>query len=109
MMGVSHLGEEVPLYSPAACFFSHKLVSDARGLLYGRILPKKRVIRYIGEPERAGELSLEIRFSVSDYIGMLLESQDAQSVSSPEEADIVLSVAGGGDVSLIDENFFLDR
>lgn len=109
MMGVSQLGDEVPLYSPAACFFSHKLVSDKRDLLYGWILPKKRVIRYIGEPERAGELSSEISFSVSDYIGMLLESQDAQSVSSPEEADVVLSVAGGGDVSLIDENFFLDR
>ena len=36
-------------------------------------------------------------------------SQEAQPVSSPKEADIVLSVAGGGDVSLIDENYFLDE
>lgn len=111
MMGVSKLGEDVSLYSPSACFFSHKLVSDERRLLYGYILPKERVIRYIGRSEKRREewLLPDIMFSVSDYVDMLLESQEAQSVSSPEEADIVLSVAGGGNVSLIDENYFLDE
>lgn len=109
MMGVSQLGEEIPLYSPDACFFSHKLVSGARRLAYGHILPgERRCIRYLGT---SGEPNAEtdLRFSLSEYVSMLLDAQGAESVTSPDEADIVLSIAGGGDVSLIDENYFLDE
>lgn len=111
MMGVGRLGEKVKLYSPDACFFSHKLVSECDKMLYGRISITDGYIRYVGDSHHGWNMSddsMDIRFSLGDYIGMLADAQHAEIVDSREDADIVLSIGKGGDISLIDENFFMD-
>lgn len=109
MMGVNKLGKKVRLYSPDACFFSHKLVSSCSRMLYGRISIDDGYIRYVGENVPADDKEgINVRFSLKDYIDMLCTAQDAEVVDSREDADIVVSIGKGGDISLIDENFFMD-
>ena len=50
-------------------------------------------------------------FSLNDYLGVLFKSQDAQVAASADEADIILVMgkpANEREVSLIDNNFFME-
>jgi hypothetical protein len=48
---------------------------------------------------------------VKEYVEILLRSQGAEMVSSPDKADVILTVDKSSDekaVSLVDRNFFLE-
>ena len=117
LMAVGDEGETVRLYDPANCFFSHDLRQRERFLHYGYINVKERYVRYVGRPdERSFALGIEAdppeSFYIEDYLALLFDGQGAVRVSSPEEADLLLSVGKSkqeGAVSLIDSNFFLDE
>ena len=51
------------------------------------------------------------RFSIDSYLMSLISSQNAEIVSDREEADVVLvmeKAADKNEISLIDNNFFMD-
>jgi len=47
-------------------------------------------------------------FSLKEYLDILFVAQNVTLVDSKEDADCVIGVAKGNDLSLIDENFYLD-
>ena len=112
IMGISKLGKKIAHYDPKSCFISERLTSDTRNLFYGIIDVQNRYLRVEKRPgtmdtcDEASEKAAE--FSLNRYLDALFRAQDVEMVSSPEEADLVLSVAKGGDFSLLDENFFMD-
>lgn len=112
IMGISKLGKKIAHYDQKSCFIAERLTSDTRNLFYGIIDVQNRYLRVEKRPGRtyacneASEKAAE--FSLGKYLDALFEAQDVERVSSPEEADITLSVAKGGDFSLLDENFFMD-
>lgn len=112
IMGISKLGKKIAHYDPKSCFISERLTSDTRDLFYGIIDVQKRYLRVEKRPgtmDTCGEASERAaEFSLNKYLDALFEAQGVEMVSSPEEADITLSVAKGGDFSLLDENFFMD-
>lgn len=111
IMGISSFGENIAKYDPKSCFVAHKLVSPYRSLSYGYIDVQNHFMRYEGEASSSyyGEVKDgKIKYSIEDYLKTLLDTQNCTVVENAEDADITLSVAKGGDVSLIDENFFQD-
>ena len=111
LMGVENLGQDVQLYDPKACFVSQELTSKTSGINYGIVHLKERYIRYIGqEHDYRGTASLNdsTMFSLKDYLDVLSKAQNINFVDNKEKADLSVSIAKGGDVSLVDKNFFLD-
>lgn len=117
IMGIEKFGVDIAHYDPRSCFVSDRLVSKRRWIGHSIVDVENRFIRVERIPsgsqyeysrmEEYGKTE-NPKLSVMDYVKMLTEAQNAELVSSEEEADIVLSTAKGGDASLIDENFFLD-
>jgi hypothetical protein len=117
MTAVSQLGENIKLYNPKNCFFSHELSSDATKIRYGEIDVKNRFLRvcakpcvsnYAGTP--AEDLNGEI-FSLREYLEMLIANQNATIIESKDEADMVLvpgKPKNETEISIIDSNFFCD-
>lgn len=116
LMAVGDGGETVRLYDPANCFFTHDLQQRTRFLHYGYIDVKERYVRFMGSPDERVFASGMPKdppesFYVGEYLELLLDSQGAVRVDTPEEADLILSIGKSketGAVSLIDSNFFLD-
>ena len=117
MMAVDHIGQNVRHYNPRNCFFTHRMTQKARTLYYGYIDVQNRFVRFTGQLDTRGwDSGPEIEstgalFSLRDYLDCVLEGQDAQSVRSPEEADVILTMGKGPEekgISLIDSNFFLE-
>ena len=112
MMAVDKIGEDVKLYQPKNCFFSHFLKGDEEKLTYGIIDIPHRVLIFKGS-ERDINLneSLENQFNLRVYLNELMNSQNAVIVDKKEDADFVLSMEKTKDengISLIDKNFYLD-
>lgn len=113
IMGVNDLGERVRLYDPANCFFSHNLQSDNSSINYGYIDVQRRLLVFDGK-QRDGYSFEKLKrscFSLKEYIKMLIESQGAKVVKDKEKADFILSiekVEAENNLSLIDENFFME-
>ena len=112
MMAVDKIGEDVKLYQPKNCFFSHFLKGDEEKLTYGIIDIPHRVLIFKGS-ERDINLneSLENQFNLRVYLNKLMNSQNAVIVDKKEDADFVLSMEKTKDengISLIDKNFYLD-
>ena len=117
MMAVNQIGQKVRHYNPQNCFFTHTMNQKVRTLFYGYIDVQNRFVRFVGQPntnawsgrpdiESAGAL-----FPLRSYLNCILEGQGAQEVSSPEEADVILTMGRSLDekgISLIDNNFFLE-
>ncbi|MBR4445086.1 MAG: hypothetical protein IKS37_04250 [Solobacterium sp.] len=114
MMAVSKLGLEtdVKLYAPKNCFFYHELNTNTYHLLYGRIDIQRNILTFMGKDEVFVPNAMPIpRFSLTDYLHLLLEAQNASLVSSTEEADIILKQGkpvNDKDISLADANYFMD-
>lgn len=114
LMAVSQLGADVKHYSPANCFFTHRLTQTTRNLFYGYIDVEKRFVRFIGKPNMNGwaeQYTEDTTFSLQEYLDMVLEGQEVRLTESEEEADVVLTMGKGleeNSVSLVDENFFLE-
>ncbi|MEE3456055.1 MAG: hypothetical protein VZQ29_10565, partial [Succiniclasticum sp.] len=116
LMAVKKYKENVRLYDPANCFFTHDLMQDTRFLNYGYIDVLNRYVRFVGKPftrDFASHLDRDhdASFYVQEYLDILFKAQGAVPVQTQEEADLVLTVGKStfpGAISLIDNNFFLD-
>ncbi len=113
-MAVSHTGEEVKLYDPKNCFFSHYLTGKYRLINYGYVDVKNRVIVFDGVEGANGYYNVYMRnngFSLDNYLDILLASQKAMKVMTANEADVILVMGKPEDkkqLSLIDNNFFME-
>ena len=118
-MAVSETGENIRLYNPKNCFFTHYLTGKYRLIQYGYIDVQHRVIVFDGlaDPKASenrdyySEAPRNGAFSLRHYFHILFTSQGVQTVDTAEEADIVLVMGkpnGDKEVSLIDNNFFLE-
>lgn len=116
MMAVDKIGQEVKLYSPKNCFFTHELTQNCLNLFYGFVDVQNRYVRFVGQPNQnnmdwAGKPNVEDPFSLQDYLDCVLEAQQVQIVPSPEDADVILSMGKSlskKGISLVDSNFFLE-
>jgi hypothetical protein len=110
IMGVSKAKENIELYEPANCFISHNLKSKNIMLNYTLIDVENRKMQLIAKPIENKSYNYDFApgLSVTDYISMLAASQNATIVDNKEDADLTIRLDKGGDISLIDENYFMD-
>ena len=120
MMAVDKAKQEVKLYDPKNCFFTHRLTQNTRRLFYGYVDVQDRYVRFVGQPNavdwcgwdaRPGIESDGARFSLQDYLDCVLEGQDAVLIQNLTEADVVLTMGRSlqdNGISLADSNFFLE-
>lgn len=119
MQAVEKLGENVTLYSPENCFFKHYLTTGTSSMTYGIIDIESRTITFTGAPISDAVKLLESfestpkreKFTIYDYLLSLTYGQNAEVVDSREEADVVLVMEKAvekNEISLIDNNFFMD-
>jgi hypothetical protein len=121
MMAVRDIGEDVKLYDPKNCFFTHTLRSDTYFVHYGYVDVARRLLFFVGR--RPDELPSYIEgsermyrdrapfLSMERYLAMLLDAQQVTLTPSPQEADVILTVersASEKAVSLVDRNFYLE-
>ena len=121
MMAVREIGEDVKLYDPKNCFFTHALRSGSRSLHYGYVDVPGRRLFFEGKapaegapeycrvqepvPGKPGRLTME------RYLSMLFKAQEVTAAASTEEADLVLTMEKSAEesgVSLVDRNLYLD-
>ena len=116
MMAVDQIGQEVKLYSPKNCFFTHELNQNCRNLFYGFVDVQNRYVRFVGQPNQnnrdwASRPQVDDTFSLQDYLDCVLDAQQVQIVDRAEDADIILSMGKSlseKGISLVDHNFFLE-
>ena len=114
LMGVKDLGQNIKLYDPKSCFISQELLSENRSIDYGVISIKDRYIRYIGSKTKNDYDNIEISpnsimFSLKEYLEILFEAQNVELTEEKEEADMEVSMAKSQGLSLLDNNFFIDK
>lgn len=117
-LAVSNLGKKVKLYNPKNCFFASDLNAKVGGEIYGIVNPSERTLELCCEeynPFKDSSYSMaashKVRFSLRDYIEMLVKEQGAQLVVNRAEADMVLKIQkseSDSENSLTDVNFWLD-
>ena len=81
---------------------------------YGFIDVKSRSLVFVGKESKCynDNKFYASKFSVQDYIKLLLFSQKACISKSKEDADVILTMEKSEDdnaISLLDENFFMER
>ena len=117
VMAVNDIGENVKLYSPANSFFTHQIYQKTRRLYYGYVDIQNRFVRFIGQPNFGSYASMGLvkdmlkSISLEEYLDILFAGQEAAKVSSPEEAELILTIGKStraNALSLLDANFFLD-
>ena len=116
LMAVNRFRQNVKLYDPANCFFTHELKQETRFLNYGYIDVRERFVRFVGKPFSRDfvshpEQDPDTSFYVQNYLDILIKAQKASYVDSPEMADVILTVGKStlpNSICLIDNNFFLD-
>lgn len=115
IMAVNNIGEEVKLYDPKNCFFTHYLKGNCRSYEYGYIDITDRCLVFLGK-EAAGYYSskehITSAFNAAAYIHSLLQSQYTMLVNNKEDADVILTMEKSTDekaISLLDNNFFMER
>lgn len=117
IMAVDKIDKKVRLYSPENSFFTHDVNCESRGYQYGYIDVENRTLKFIGKESERNDIYMppvyagENPFSMEEYLNIVIKEQNAQIVDSPEEADIVLTMAkpeNEKELSLIDNNFFYD-
>lgn len=118
-LAVSDLGKKVKLYNPKNCFFASDLNAKVGGEIYGIVNPSERTLElcceeyspYKDNCSYSMAASHKVRFSLRDYIEMLVKEQGAQLVVNRAEADMVLKIQkseSDSENSLTDVNFWLD-
>lgn len=120
MMAVKKFKEDVKLYDPKNCFFTHELHSEERRLCYGYLDVPRRLLFFTGRaPEKEAWFSfpkgmyreLAPTLSLEKYLKLLIEAQGASFAGSAQEADIILTIGKPAEekaVSLVDRNFYLE-
>lgn len=118
-LAVSNLGKKVKLYNPKNCFFVSDLNAKVGGEIYGIVNPSERTLElcceeynpYKDNCSYSMAESHKVRFSLREYIEMLVKEQGAQLVVNRAEADMVLKIQkseSDSENSLTDVNFWLD-
>lgn len=118
-LAVSNLGKKVKLYNPKNCFFASDLNAKVGGEIYGIVNPSERTLElcceeynpYKDNCSYSMAESHKVRFSLREYIEMLVKEQGAQLVVNRAEADMVLKIQkseSDSENSLTDVNFWLD-
>ena len=118
-LAVDKLNANVKLYNSKNCFFTHHLTSDAKFIHYGYVDVKNRCIIFDGKTNNEGHFgnyySEMIRpntaFPLSSYLIEFYVGQGITIVDTPEDADYVLVMGkpnSDKEISLIDNNFFMD-
>ena len=113
-MAVSSVAESVNLYNPKNCFFTHYLTSDNVTMYYGYVDIKNRAIVTRCKPDTdtyLNKMPIIPGFSLETYLNMLFAEQGSTIVSDKEDADVILVMgkpSAENEVSLIDNNFFMD-
>ena len=113
LMAVKSLRENVKLYNPQNCFFSHDLtIANTNKIAYGFLDVKKRIVVFVGaldrylEPKEYEGGSL---FGLKAYLEILLRAQRAKLVTNREEAEVILSIEKEENaICMADYNFWLD-
>lgn len=110
---------EYKLYDAKNCFFSHYLKNSARTMEYGYIDVKRRCIVFIGKEGSCYDSNLFSRssFSLKSYINYLLYDYNDNRTAitkDKDEADVILTMEKSESddprcISLLDNNFFMDR
>jgi hypothetical protein len=120
MMAVKKFKEDVKLYDPKNCFFTHELHSGERRLCYGYLDVPRRLLFFTGRaPEKEAWFSfpkgmyreLAPTLSLEKYLKLLIEAQGASFADSAQEADLILTIGKPAEekaVSLVDRNFYLE-
>lgn len=112
MMGVNNLNESVKLYDAKNCFFSHDLKTNHRCMHYGHIDIQNRCLVFIGNAGTIyGNVDNNSKYNLWLYLTELLKVQNATIADCKDEADYTLIMTKPNnetEISLIDNNFFLD-
>lgn len=113
-MAVKEMNENVKLYNPKNCFFTHDLKSKARTILYGYIDSESRSIIFVGKPttKTYGNYKDISKFNVETYLKYLGDSQNITFVSDKNNADAILTMESATEdnsISLLENNFFMDK
>lgn len=114
-MAVSKTGQDVKLYDPKNCFFTHYLKGKYRCINYGFIDVQNRTIVFDGLENQNGYYSTPARnnsFSLQSYLDILFRVQRVKVVSTREAADLTLVMgkpSNDKEISLIDNNFFMEK
>lgn len=116
-MAVNEVGENVELYDPKNCFFTHYLTGKYRMINYGYVDVQNRCIVFDGvKSDRRNydyydTYTRNNAFNLEKYLTVLFKGQWATRVDTREQADVVLVMGKPSDdkeISLIDNNFFMD-
>lgn len=114
IMAVNNLGEKIKLYDPKNCFFTHYLKGNIKTMEYGFIDVKSRSLVFVGKEAKCYNSNKfhVSTFNAEKYIKYLMENQNSTLVDSKEDADVILTMEKSKDdkaISLLDENFFMER
>ena len=118
ILPISRIGikDNKKLFNPKNCLLFHRLDYEARRINYGTVDVKNRILYFDGllGNEAVPEVrtnSVDIGFSLDEYLEMLIEAQNATVVDKREDADFVLTFNKPNDdkeICIIDENYFAD-
>lgn len=117
MMAVNEANQEVKLYSPKNCFFTHELNQNLSNMHFGYVDVQNRYVRFVGQENtrswesRALVEHIESMFSMQDYLDCLLEGQGVTVVKDKHKADVILTMEKNmldNGICLVDNNFFLE-
>ena len=117
MMAVKEANQDVKLYSPKNCFFTHEMNQNLRKMHFGYVDVQNRYVRFVGKENTRGWESralvehIESMFSLQDYLDCLLKGQDVKVVNDKHKADVILTMEKNmldNGISLVDNNFFLE-
>jgi hypothetical protein len=96
-----------PIYQGENLIFRDSMTGADREMDYALVDVQASYVRLL---RGANPMFIRTRFTLNNYIDMLLTCQNAVRVGSSDEADVVLSVGRNDNkdtVCLIDEGFFL--
>ena len=98
----------VKLYDPKNVIWAHELSSHETKIKYGTLDIQNKILILNGNQKGRAESN----FTYKDYIDMLIDGIGAEVVNSYDKADYVLKpykAESEKEISLLDENFFMDR
>ena len=117
IMAVDRIGQDVRLYDPKNCFVSRDITNDCRTISIGQLDVEERTLYYTGEKIQSYEERVDLsavgnpKFSMKEYLELLVEAQGGRITEDPEAADVILTLtkpASEKEISLIDNNYFFE-
>lgn len=115
LMAVSEMNQKVKLYDSKNVIFRHDIKNKSMAVDYALIDLEKDLIYILGSSQNSHNDrnivdGVDVNLSISDYLKILIISQNAKIVDNKDEADVVLGLAKSDQdnyFSLLDKNFFM--